>query len=214
MKCDDMMCKRIMLQLVQNGHFVSETLEEAYHAALLKDNGYVDAKIETDNLGTPTKVTIGRMTANGHDALEREFSPVSVTQSAGISPDEYYKILVANKHDNETSRDKMLATISTGGIGLLFAIVSYLKTNKIDVPLLPWLITLSLWASVLIGLLISDHIGGKAIDKSIEKLYDEKSDVMHNHMMIDRVTHFLNSFNCIAVMAGVGTFTWFIIKIV
>ena len=43
MKRDDMMCKRIMLQLVQNGHFVSETLEEAYHAALLKDNGYVDA---------------------------------------------------------------------------------------------------------------------------------------------------------------------------
>ena len=214
MKRDIMICKRIMLQLVQNGHFVSETPEEAYHAALLKDRGYVDAKVESDSFGKPIKVTIGRLTAIGHDAFEGEFTTSVGVQCAGITSEEYYKILVANKHDNETARDKLLATISTGGIGLLFAIVSYLKTSKIDVPLWPWLSTLSLWALVLVGLLISDHIGGKAIDKSIEKLYDEKSDVMHSHTMIDRVAHVLNNFNCIAVVAGIGTFTWFILTIV
>ena len=213
MKRDRMLCKRIMLQLAQNGHFVSETPEEAYHAVLLKDNGYVDARIETDAWGTPTKVTIGRMTALGHDALEKEFAPASVSQGTGITTEEYYKILVANKHDNESARDKMLTTISTGGIALLFGIVSYLKTNGIAIPLFPLLTTLSLWALVLVGLLISDHLGGKAIDKSIQELYDEKADVMHKHTIIDTIASILNNFNCFAVIAGIVTFTWFIIAI-
>lgn len=214
MKRDIMVCKRIMLQLAQNGNFVSETPEEAYHVALLMDNGYVDAKIKTDEHGTPVKATIGRMTASGHDALEKELAPQSVVTNTGIALEEYYKILVANKHENETARDKLLATVSTGGIGLLFGIVSYLKSNGSDVPLIPWIVTLSLWALVLIGLLFSDHLGGKAIDESIKHLYDDNAAVMHQHTILDRATYFLNGFNCVAVVAGIVTFAWFIIQIV
>ena len=210
---DIMVCKRIMLQLAQNGHFVSETLGEAYHVALLVDRGYVDAKIETDDKGTPIKAVVGRMTAIGHDALEGEFSAGNVEQSSGVTPDEYYKILVENKHNNEMARDKMLATIATGGIGLLFGIISYLKTNSIGFKLMPWLITLSLWTLVLIGLLLSDHWGGKSIDKCIEHLYDASDDVMHKYTTFDSIIKWLNGFNCVAIILGVASFVWFLITI-
>ena len=210
---DIMVCKRIMLQLAQNGHFVSETLEEAYHVALLVDRGYVEAKIETNDKGTPIKAVVGRMTAIGHDALEGEFSAGNVEQSSGVTPDEYYKILVENKHNNEMARDKMLATIATGGIGLLFGIISYLKTNSIGFKLMPWLITLSLWTLVLIGLLLSDHWGGKSIDKCIEHLYDASDDVMHKYTTFDSIIKWLNGFNCVAIILGVASFVWFLITI-
>lgn len=215
MKRDLMMCKRIMLQLSQNGHFISETKEEAYHVALLVDRGYVDAKIEYDPLGTPLKATIGRMTAVGHDALEGEFAATSRgEQDAIVSPKEYYNILVANKHNNETTRDKMLATIATGGMALLFGIASYLKSNGMVVPLVSWLFTLSLWALVLIGLLFSCHIEGKNAESAIEKLNDPNADVMHRQLPLDRIGHWLNVIDCIAAVLGIGTFTWFIIQVV
>lgn len=210
---DLMICKRIMLQLAQNGHFVSETLEEAYHVALLVDRGYVDAKIETNDKGIPVKAVVGRLTAIGHDALEGEFSESKVEQPSGMSPEEYYKILVENKHNNETARDKMLATIATGGIGLLFGIVSYLKTNGIVFKPMPWLVTLGLWTWVLMGLLISDHLGGKSIDKCIEHLYDSNADVMHKPTLFDSIAEWLNGFNCIAVILGVASFVWFLMTI-
>lgn len=210
MKRNSMLCKRIMLQLEQNGHFVSETAEEAYHVALLEDRGYVRAKIDTDDYGIPVKATVGRMTAIGHDALAVEFSSPSVSSNSPDSFEKYYKSLVDTKHANEAARDKLLTTIATGGIGLLFAIASYLKTNVKEFQLTPWVITLVLWGLVLVGLLISDHGGNIAMDKIIAKLPDHKTDVRHHFTPWDRFLHLLNGANCIVAILGIGTFAWFL----
>ena len=107
----------------------------------------------------------------------------------------------------------MLATIATGGIGLLFGIVSYLKTNGIVFKPMPWLVTLGLWTWVLIGLLISDHLGGKSINKCIEHLYDASADVMHKPTIFDSIAEWLNGLNCIAIILGVASFVWFLMTI-
>lgn len=210
MKRNSMLCKRIMLQLEQNGHFVSETPEEAYHVALLADRGYVSAKIDTDGYGTPTKATVGRMTAIGHDALAVEFSSPPVSSNSTDFFEKYYESLVNTKHANETARDKLLTTIATGGIGLLFGIASYLKTNIKEFQLTPWITTLVLWGLVLVGLLISDHGGNIAMDKIIEKLPDYKTDVRHHFTAWDHFLHWLNGVNCIVAILGIGSFAWFL----
>lgn len=211
---DLMICKRIMLQIAQNGHFVSSTLEEAYHVALLVDRGYVTATIETDDCGTPVKATVGRMTAIGHDALDREYSDGSIAPSPIISKEKYYGILTDLKQKNEFARDKILSTIATGGIGILFGIASYLKTNSKVFQLLPWIITLVLWAWVLIGLLIADHAGGKAMDKAIAQLAEDNSDIMQSNTLWDRVSSIFNFLNCLAAIVGIGAFAWFLLTIV
>lgn len=214
MKRDVVICKRIMLQLAQNGHFVSETPEEAYHVALLVDKGYVTATIDTDACGTPVKATIGRITAMGHDVLEGEFSDEPIVSEPVISKEKYYGILADLKQKNEFARDKILLTIATGGIGLLFGIASYLKTNSKDFQLLPLFITLALWALVLMGLLLADHLGGKAMDKAIAHLTDDSTDIMQNNTPWDQVPRVCNVLNCIAAILGIGAFAWFLLTIV
>ncbi len=210
MKPDMMISKRIMMQIIQTGHFISETPEEAYHVALLADKLYVVAKIEMDEFGTPIKATVGRLTAAGHAVYETEFASQTTSPSTPNFCETYYKILVDNKHSNETARDKMLATIATGGIGLLFAIASYLKTNGKAFPLSLWFLTLALWACVLIGLLLSDHLGGKAIDAAISQLANQAADVMHHYTAWDKVSKWINRVNCIFAIVGIFVFALFL----
>ena len=214
MNRDLMICKRIMLQLAQNGHVVSETPEEAYHVALLVDRGYVTATIDKDACGTPVKATVGRMTAIGHDALEAEFSSAPVSSQPIIAPEKYYEMLTKLKSQNEAARDKMLAMIASCGIGLLFGIASYLQTNAKTFPRLPWLTTLILWGLVLIGLLISDHVGSKAMNEAIKQLAGNKTDVMQKHTEMDIISQVCNIVNCVAAILGIGAFAWFVWTIV
>jgi hypothetical protein len=214
MKRDIMVCKRILLQIIQTGHFVSETPEDAYHVALLADRQYVEAKIERDDFGTPIKATVGRLTAAGHDAYESEFAIPAPPPSTSSFIETYYKILVNNKHGNDLARDKMLATIATGGIGLLFGIASYLKTNEKDFQLIPWFFTLTLWGLVLIGLMISAHLQAKAIDKAISQLGNTSTGVMHHYTLWDIIPIWLNHLNCASAILGIATFAWFLRTIV
>ncbi len=211
---DRLLSKRIMLQFVQNGQFSAVTREEAYHVALLKDKGFVEATVECDAAGTPIKATIGRLTSSGHDAIETDLSSADEAQDSIITPQDYYKLLVENKHGNEVARDRMLATIATGGIALLFAIASYLKTNNMLLPLFPWLITLTAWTLVLVGLMFSSHLGGRAIDGIIEKLSAPNADVMHKRVAVEYFLGVINVLNCVGALIGVGTFAWFLLIIV
>jgi len=210
---DVLLSNRILLQFAQNGQFSSVTQEEAYHVALLNDQGLVEAKVECDASGRPIRATIGRLTAKGHDTLERALNTDNDVQPSEKNQQWYYQILVENKHTNEIARDKMVVTIATGGIGLLFGIASYLLTNHIPLPILPWIMTLLTWTLVLVVVMLSSHLGGKCIDEVINKLGDPTADVMHKRLPKEKLQDFLNILNCSFAIVGIGTFTWFLLKI-
>ena len=212
---DMLLCKRIIMQYIQSGQFSTNDAKEAYHVALLCDRGYVVASVKTDAAGHPISATIGRMTAIGHDCYEKELE-CEPDESAGcvdwiIPREEYYNSLVVTKRENEQSRDKMLATIATGGIALCFGIASYFYSEHITIKYPLWLAAISLWTLTLIGRLISDHIGSRAIDKCIERLNEPECDVACMPSAWDKIAFGLNIVNCIMAVLGIATFAWFVL---
>ena len=210
MNRDLMICKRILLQFVQSGKFATDDPVEAYHVALLMDRNYIEARLTKNEAGTPISAVIGRLTACGHDVFEAEFSN-AVNQGSESASQDYYKILVENKAENDRGRDKVLLSVSTGGIALLFAIASFFRNAQVPFKTLPWMLTVGLWGTVLVGLLLSYHVAAKAIDKSIAEMNDSKCDVMHKQSWLDRISEYLNIYDCMAVVAGIVTFAWFIL---
>lgn len=208
-----MICKRILLQFVQTGRFSTNDPVEAYHVALMVDRNYVEAEIEKDGSGKPTSAVIGRLTACGHDAYDAEFLSQKETSVGGFRQDAYYNVLATIKSENDKGRDKVLLTISTGGIALLFAIVSFFRRAQIPFETVPWIITISLLAFVLIGLLVSYHLGSNAIDCCIAKINDSEQGLCYKYKkgFLDKVSQWLNVANCVFVIMGIGTFAWFVL---
>ena len=207
---DLMICKRILLQVVQSGGFQTNDRTEACHVALMLDRGYVEASIKKDCNGCPVEATIGRITAQGYDAYDREFDSVLEKKSdADVSPREYYNMLTEIKRENEKARDKMVAFIASSGIGLGFAVASYLHGHQVEVNRIAWLIPLALWASTLVGLLVSDHLGSNAIDECIEKMNNGTNDVCTEPTSSDKRLQSLNIANCMMAVAGIIAFIVF-----
>lgn len=203
-------CKRILLEFVQNDKYHTEEKRDAYHVALMIDRGYVEGRVERDESGFPANATIGRMTAVGHDAYEREFLDPDKS-SWEVSKSDYYNSLVVTKRENELARDKMLSTIATGGIALGFGVVSYLLGQNVKVEYVPWIIAVTFWGLTLVGLLASDHVGGGAIDDYIDRMNSPDSEEPNRKTWRERVAPWLNLSNCISAIAGVAAFTWFIV---
>ena len=210
MNRDLMICRRILLQFVQTGNFSTNDPTEAYHVALMVDRNYVEAKVSTNDAGTPIAAQIGRLTACGHDAVEAELA-TAMSQPQSSNQSDYYNILVRNQAENDQGRDKILLSVATGGIALLFAIASFYRSHEITLETVPWVITVSLWGTVLVGLLVSYHVGSTAARNAISSLNDPESDVRHQKTIYDLTTEKLNTYNCIAVIAGIVTFSWFIL---
>lgn len=208
---DMLLCKRILMQFVQSGQFSTDDSTEACHVALLKDRGYVEAQIVSDDCGRPKGATIGRMTATGYDHYEREFSNEEDGDCEIVSKGNYYNNLITIKRENELSRDKLIATIATGGIALCFGVASYFHGHNLRIHYAQWIATIIILAVVLIGRLISDHIGGMAIDKCVEQLGNPESDVAFKPTCWDSVAYWLNIANCVLVIAGIIAFAWFLL---
>ena len=207
---DLMICKRILLQVVQSGGFQTNDRTEACHVALMLDRGYVEAVVEKDDNGCPVGAKIGRITAEGYDAYDREFDSMTEDKrDPDITQREYYNVLTQIKRENEIARDKMLSLIASSGIGLGFAVVAYLHGHQVEVNMVAWLIPLALWAATLVGLLVSDHLGSRAIDACIEKMNDASSDVCVKPIAMDTTLRKLNVVNCVTAIAGIIAFTVF-----
>ena len=201
------------MQVVQSGRFRTDDHAEAYHVALLRDRGYVEACVKCDEEGVPVGATVGRITAVGHDCYEKEFTDESGDGLGwGESMKSYYNNLIITKRENDRARDKMLATIATGGIALCFSIVSYFHGHKILIHYVPCIASLVFWALTLIGLLISDYVGSRAIDKCIEHLNDVGCNITNRYTFLDRLALQLNLVNCLCAVLGIMAFAWFLLS--
>jgi len=210
---DIMICKRILMQVVQSGRFRTDDRAEAYHVALLRDRGYIEACVRCDEEGIPVSATVGRITAIGHDCYEKEFADESREHlGLNVSMEDYYNNLITTKRENEQARDKVLATIATGGIALCFSIVSYFHGHKILIHYGPCIASLVFWALTLIGLFISDHVGSRAIDVCIEHLNDVGCNITSRFTFFDRLALMLNLVNCLCAVLGIMAFAWFLLS--
>ena len=72
----DMDLVRLLLQRSAGDHAAASKVEEypvedrAYHVALLKDAGFVEASILKDEYGQPAKAAVVRLTWQGHEFLQ------------------------------------------------------------------------------------------------------------------------------------------------
>lgn len=202
---------RILLQFEQTSCFATSDACDAYHVALLRDKGFVEARVVPQD-GFPREAVIFRLTDEGHKALQADLEFFGRTleaqdgQEQTPSDREHLKKL---RIECEKFRDETLRIVSTGGIGLAFSVAGFLFTNgavKFSSWAVIWLILAILsWAAVIVSLLWSTITSQKSIDLFLA--------CSEGAGKADSVTGRLNVLNIILVCVGIVAFVGFLLTV-
>ena len=205
--------RRILLQYEQTSSFKTKDPCDAYHVALLLDEGYVVGEVLPHD-GIPQEAEIYRLTSKGHSALQKDlefFNDALDNQNtkrrneALAEDDRHY--LRQLRVESEKFRDTTLSTISIGGIGLAFSVVSFLMSkaavqfSAISLSVLS--VSIVSWALILVMLLLSSQNAVKAIESYQASA---NSDAVRS----DRLTQRMNWFNIFLMCVGILAFGIFL----
>ena len=203
--------RRILLQFEQTSCFATSDACDAYHVALLRDRGFVEAKIVPQD-GFPREAVIFRLTDEGHKALQTDlefFSGVLETQDSQEQTSSDREHLKKLRIECEKFRDDTLRIVSTGGIGLAFSVAGFLITNggvEFSTWSVGWLIlAIVSWSAVIVLLLWSTISSQKSIDLFLDGSEGAKK--------ADSVTGWLNVLNIILVCVGIAAFAGFLLTV-
>lgn len=205
--------RRILLQYEQTSSFKTKDPCDAYHVALLLDEGYVAGEVMPQN-GIPQEAEIYRLTSKGHSALQNDlmfFSNALDNQNAKhgnealAADDGHY--LRQLRVESEKFRDTTLSTISIGGIGLAFSVVSFLMSKEVvrfsAIPLSALCTSIVSWALILVMLLLSSQNAVKVIESY-------QSSANSDAVKSDRLTHCMNWINIFLMCVGILAFGIFL----
>ena len=216
MKKDNARLKRKMETFEQTTKFETNDPVDAYHVAILKDRGFVDASLTPDSLGTPSKAVIGRITARGYDALEEErLGPVSY--ASDWHDDDwlmaYWKDLLHISFESQSFHDHLISTVATGAIALAFVIAKELGWKDWhDVSGL-WLTSVVSWVLSLAFVLTSTHTATYKSRKCSELIAAGKRELSDAFSQKYTWTWWLNICSSIALVLGIVLFGIFIIRV-
>lgn len=203
--------RRILLQFEQTSCFTTSDACDAYHVALLRDRGFVEAKIVPQD-GFPREAVIFRLTDEGHKALQTDlefFKGVLETQDSQEQTPSDREHLKKLRIECEKFRDDTLRIVSTGGIGLAFSVAGFLITNggvEFSTWSVGWLIlAIVSWSAVIVLLLWSTIASQKSIDLFLDGSEGAKK--------ADSVTGWLNVLNIILVCVGIAAFAGFLLTV-
>lgn len=213
MKRDRWRMRRILLQCEQTSSFKTKDQCDAYHVALLLDEGYVVGEVMPQN-GIPQEAEIYRLTNKGHSVLQNDlmsFSDAVDNQNAkqgnetlGAEDRHYLRQL---RVESEKFRDTTLSTISIGGIGLAFSVVSFLVSKGAmrfsTIPLCALCVSILSWAVILVMLFFSAQNAVKAIES-----YQSSAD--SDAVKSDRLTQRMNWLNILLMCVGILAFGIFL----
>lgn len=216
MKRDRWRMRRILLQYEQTSSFKTQDSCDAYHVALLLDEGYVVGVVRPQN-DIPQEAEIYRLTSKGHSALQKDlefFSAAIENQTANQGDEsqgaEDRQFLRDLKLENGKFRDTTLSAISIGGIGLAFSVVSFLVSKGAmrfsTIPLCALCVSVLSWAVILVVLLFSAQNAVKAIES-----YQSSAD--SDAVKSDRLTQRMNWINIFLMCVGILAFGIFLCTI-
>lgn len=211
MKRDKWRMRRILLQFEQTSCFATKDARDAYHVALLRDRGLVEANILPQD-AFPQEAIVFRLTDKGHTALQNDlefFSSALESQDSREQASSDREHLQKIRIDGEKFRDETLRFVSTGGIGLAFSVVGFLFTNR-GVEFSMWsyiwlILAVGAWSAVIVILLVSTYTSQKAIDLFL--------DGSGEAIKTDRVTMFFNVLNIVLICVGIVAFAGFLFTV-
>ncbi len=216
MKRDRWRMRRILLQYEQTSVFKTNDPCDAYHVALLLDEGYVVGVVRPQN-DIPQEAEIYQLTSKGHSALEKdlEFFSAAIKNQTASQGDESQgaedrQFLRNLKLENGKFRDATLRTASIGGIGLAFSVISFLMSKESFpssvISSLLLIVAILSWVVILVLLLVSANAAVRTID-----LYqtEAKSDALKS----DRSTQLMNYWNIVLMCIGILAFALFLFTV-
>lgn len=215
MKRDRWRMRRILLQYEQTSSFKTKDPCDAYHVALLFDEGYAVGEVMPQD-GIPQEVEIYRLTNKGHTALQNDLAFFSaaidnqgVKYEKGVKVDDSMSWLMQLRLENEKFRDATLRTVSIGGIGLAFSVISFLMSKEIFpfsvISLISLIVAIVSWVVILVLLLVSANAAVRTIDLYLEA----KSDALKS----DKSTQRMNYWNVVLMCVGILAFALFLFTI-
>ena len=211
-KDNERLC-RIMVEFEQKSVFSTNDPIDAYHVALLKDRGFVDAEVTYGKVGTPETALIHRITATGYEALEEERAGGKLA-TADWHDDNwlmaYWKDLLRIAFEAQSFHDHFVSTVSTGAIALAFVVARELKWKSVSDVSALWMCAVASWVFALIFVLISCHTATYKSQKCSQFIaagHRELSDAFSQKFTW---TWWLNILSSVVLVAGIGFFGWFI----
>lgn len=213
MKKDNERLYRIMVEFEQKSVFSTNDPIDAYHVALLKDRGFVDAEVTYGKVGTPETAIIHRITVTGYEALEEERAGGKLTTIDWHDDNwlmTYWKDLLKISFEAQSFHDHLVSTVSTGAIALAFVVAKELKWKSISDVNGLWMCAVTSWVFALTFVLVSCHTAtykSRRCSEFIAAGHRELSDAFSQKYTW---TWWLNILSSVALVVGIGFFGWFI----
>ena len=219
MKKDNGRLVRILDTFEQTTVFDTKDSVDAYHVAILKDRGFVDATIKPDG-GTPKEATIHRITASGYDALAEEHLGGPAAPISDWHDDNwlmtYWKDLLHISFESQSFHDHLVSTVSTGAIALAFLVAKELGWKCwSDISWL-WIFAVFAWVLALTFVLTSCHTATYKSRKCSELIASGQRELSDDFSQKYTWTWWLNIFSSISLVAGIilfGSFVVFVLNV-
>lgn len=216
MKKDNERLCRIMVEFEQKSEFSTNNISDAYHVALLKDRGFVDADVIYGKVGTPETAVIHRITATGYDALEEERAGGKLTNADWHDDNwlmTYWQDLLKISFEAQSFHDHLVSTGSTGAIALAFVVAKELNWKSVSDVSTLWMCAVISWAVALTFVLVSCHTATYKSRRCSEFIAAGKRELSDAFSQKYTWTWWLNILSSVALVSGIGFFGWFIVLV-
>lgn len=164
---DRALCDSILRIVATAGRYEALTTEEKIAVACLKDLSYIEATLETGPVvGGIARAVAERMTLDGWNYYNTLDSSVYLLSDEDVS--DRRRAQDAQDAAQEGFR-KLLISLSSGGIGVIFTVIGFMISRKIDYS---WLLpgAMTSWMACLVVLLVSFLFSDKALSSYVDNI--------------------------------------------
>lgn len=215
MKYDTTIRDRILLQVYQCDEFRTTRKDEAHHVALLIDEGFAEGKVNVDaSSEAVSSAIIYRLKRKGYEKVDQLLAPA---HSTAYDYSDMRSDLCGVVRESEHGHDKLVATLSCGGIGLFFTFLGLVSDSFKGAPPTVWEyacagVALVSWGYALVSLLVSHFASIDTAERSIEAIDNGTFNPLESNRSRKKIK-IHNVVNAVLTIIGILSFAAFTVVV-